>query len=140
MKSFKFIINGNEYHVDMKGLDENIAHLEVNGTVYEVELDRKVKSSKTPRLVRPVSVGPPKPEIDKQDAGTSIPVTAPLPGNILEILVNPGDIIKKGQKLLIMEAMKMENQVLAEKDGVIEKIHVNKGQSVLQGDVLFDII
>lgn len=140
MNSFKFTINGNEYHVEVKGLVENVAHLEVNGTLYEVELDRKVKSSKTPKLVRPVNVGPPKPEIDKQDAGTSQPVTAPLPGNILEIFVNPGDIIKKGQKLLIMEAMKMENQVLAEKDGVVEKIHVAKGQSVLQGDVLFDII
>ncbi|MGC9341774.1 MAG: biotin/lipoyl-containing protein [Bacteroidales bacterium] len=140
MKNFKFIINGNEYHVDLKGIEDNIAHIEVNGTRYDVEIERKVKQTKTPRLVRPVVSGPPKPEIDKKDRGDSTAVVAPLPGNILDILVNPGDIIKKGQKLLIMEAMKMENQILAEKDGVVESIKVQKGQAVLQGDVLIEII
>ena len=140
MKNFKFIINGNEYEVGFKGLDENIAHIEVNGTTYNVEIERKVKQSKTPKLVRPVIKGPSKPEIDKKDGGSATPVTAPLPGNILEILVNPGDIIKKGQKLMVMEAMKMENQILASTDGVVENIKVQPGQSVLQGDVLLEII
>lgn len=140
MKNFKFIINGNEYNVDLKGIEDNIAHIEVNGTRYDVEIERKVKQTKTPKLIRPVVSGPPKPGIDKKDRGDSTPVLAPLPGNILDILVNPGDIIKKGQKLLIMEAMKMENQILAEKDGVVENIKVLKGQSVLQGDILLEII
>jgi biotin carboxyl carrier protein len=140
MKNFKFIINGNEYNVDLKGTEDNIAHIEVNGTLYDVEIERKLKQTKTPRLMRPVVSGPPKPEIDKKERGDSTPVIAPLPGNILDILVNPGDIIKKGQKLLIMEAMKMENQILAEKDGVVESIKVQKGESVLQGDVLIEII
>ena len=140
MKNFKFIINGNEYQVDVKEIDNNIAYIEVNGTKYNVEIERKVPQTKTPRLVRPVITGPPKPEIDKKERGDSTPVLAPLPGNILEIFVNPGDIIKKGQKLLIMEAMKMENQVLAEKDGVVESIKIQPGQSVLQGDILIEII
>ncbi len=140
MKSFKFKIHGTEYNVDVKGIEDNLAQIEVNGTLYEVEIENKIKTSKTPKLIRPVVSGPPKPTIDKQEKGSSSPVKAPLPGNILEILVNPGDIIKKGQKILIMEAMKMENQVLAEKDGVIEKILVSPGQAVLQGDVLIEII
>jgi len=140
MKSYKFTINGNEYHVDVKGIRENIAHIEVNGTSYEIEIERKEKQSKTPKLVRSASTGPAKPEITKQEGGSAMPITAPLPGNILEILVKPGDIVRKGQKLMIMEAMKMENQVLAEKDGVVESIKVQPGQSVLQGDVLIDLI
>lgn len=140
MKNFKFIINGNEYEVGFKGLDDNIAHIEVNGTTYEVEIERKLQQSKTPKLIRPVSKGPAKPEIDKKEGGTATPVIAPLPGNILEIVVNPGDIIKKGQKLMVMEAMKMENQILASTDGVVENIKVQPGQSVLQGDVLLEII
>jgi len=140
MKTFKFTINGNEYNVDVKELEGNIAHLEVNGTTYEVEIDKKIQKTKTPTIVRPISKQPQKPEIDKKEKGSSTPITAPLPGNILEISVKPGDIVKKGQKLLVMEAMKMENQVLADKDGVIESVKVEPGQSVLQGDVLIEII
>jgi biotin carboxyl carrier protein len=140
MKNFKFIINGNEYEVDLKGFDDNIAQIEVNGTTYDVEIERKLKQSKTPKLIRPVQKGPSKPTIDKKDGGEATPVTAPLPGNILEIVVNPGDIIKKDQKLMVMEAMKMENQILASRDGVVENIKVKPGDSVLQGDVLLEII
>lgn len=140
MKSFKFKIHGNEYNVDVKGIEDNIAQIEVNGTVYDVEIERKITTSKTPKLVRPAVSGPPKPTIDKKEKGSSTPVKAPLPGNILEIRVNPGDIIKKGQVLMIMEAMKMENQILAEKDGVVERIIVSPGQAVLQGDALIEII
>ena len=140
MKSFKFLIHGTEFNVDVTDIEDNIANIEVNGTKYEVEIERKVKQSKTPKLIRPVVAGTPKPVIDKKEKGSSSPVKAPLPGNILSIAVKPGDIIKKGQLLLIMEAMKMENQVLAEKEGVVESIRVEVGQAVLQGDVLMEII
>lgn len=140
MKTFRFVIHGNEYNVDVKGIEENIAHIEVNGTRYDVEIDRKIKTSKTPTIVRPQATGPVKPVIDKKEGGTASPVPAPLPGIILQILVKPGDIVKKGQKLMTMEAMKMENQVLAEKDGVVETIKVASGQNVLQGDTLLEII
>ena len=140
MKSFKFLIHGTEFNVDVTGIEENIANIEVNGTKYEVEIEKKVKQSKTPKLIRPVVSGSPKPVIDKKEKGSSSPVKAPLPGNILSIAVKPGDIIKKGQLLLIMEAMKMENEVLAEKEGVVESIRIEPGQAVLQGDVLLEII
>ncbi|MFZ5942093.1 MAG: biotin/lipoyl-containing protein [Bacteroidota bacterium] len=140
MKHFKFKINGNEYTVDVNGIEEDIAYIEVNGTRYEVEIDRKVKKSKTPTIVRPVSTEPPKPKIDKREGGAGHPVQSPLPGTIIAIKVKPGDIIEKGSLLMTMEAMKMENQVLADRAGVVESIMVNPGDAVLQGDVLLEII
>jgi len=140
MKSFKFKIHGNEYGVDVIGIEDNIALIEVNGTRYEIEIERKIKQSKTPTLVRAAPVIPVTPGINKKEGGSSHPLLAPLPGNITEIKVKTGDIIQKGQILMIMEAMKMENQVLADRAGVVESIHVQVGQSVLQGDVLLEII
>jgi glutaconyl-CoA/methylmalonyl-CoA decarboxylase subunit gamma len=140
MKQFKFTIHGNDYAVDVINLDDNIAHIEVNGTPYDVEVHRKIKTSKTPRVIASPVKEPSKPEIEKRDRGDAHPITAPLPGNILEIKVKPGDIITKGQLLLVMEAMKMENNVLADRKGVIESITVKTGDTVLQGDVLVHII
>ena len=140
MKQFKFTIHGNEYAVDVIGIEENIARLEVNGTPYEVEIQKKVRTSKTPRVIAPPVKEPSKPDIEKRDRGDAHPIKAPLPGNIIAIRVKPGDIIQKGQLLMVMEAMKMENQVLADRKGVIEDIAVEVGDSVLQGDVLVQII
>jgi biotin carboxyl carrier protein len=140
MKSFKFTINGNEYGVDVNDIEDNIAHIEVNGTRYEVEIHRKIKQSKTPTIVRAAASVPVKPDIDKKEGGSAHALLAPLPGNITEIKVHPGDIIVKGQELMIMEAMKMENKVLADRAGVVENIMVQIGQAVLQGDVLLEII
>ena len=140
MKNYKFSINGNEYNVDLKSIEDSTAILEVNGTRYSVEIHRKIKQTKTPKLIRAPDLHPAKPEIDKQQKGSSTPVLAPLPGVILFIFIKPGDIIIKGQKILVMEAMKMENQILAEKEGVVESVRVTTGQSVLQGDVLIEII
>jgi biotin carboxyl carrier protein len=140
MKHFKFTIHGNDYSVDILGIEENIARMEVNGTPYEVELHRKIKTSKTPTIVRPPEREPANPEIAKRERGDAHPVPAPLPGNITAIKVKPGDIIKKGQLLMLMEAMKMENQVLADRAGVVESIDVAVGDAVLQGDILLKII
>ncbi|HKK63133.1 MAG TPA: biotin/lipoyl-containing protein [Bacteroidales bacterium] len=140
MKEFKFTINGNDYAVDVIDFEDNIARLEVNGTPFEVEVHKKVKTSKTPRVIAPAPKSPSKPVIDKRERGDAHPVTAPLPGNILEVKVKPGDIIEKGQLMMVMEAMKMENQVLADRQGVIESIPVMQGDSVLQGDTLVYII
>lgn len=140
MKQFKFTIHGNDYSVDVLGMEDNIARLEVNGTPYEVEIQRKVKTSKTPRVIPSPVKEPSKPEIDKRERGDAHPITAPLPGNILAIKVNPGDIIEKGQPLMVMEAMKMENQVLSDRKGVVESIAVKVGDTVLQGDTLLKLI
>lgn len=140
MKQFKFTINGNDYSVDVNNIEDNIAQIEVNGTPYNVEVHRKVKTTKTPRIITPRPKAPGKPEIDKRGGGEAHPITAPLPGNIISINVKSGDIIEKGQLLMVMEAMKMENQVLSDRKGVVESISVQVGDAVLQGDQLIKII
>ncbi len=140
MKKFKFTIHGNEYSVDVHGIEGNQAHLEVNGTGYDVEIQRKVKQSKTPTIVRPAIKEPSRPSIHKKEGGSSHPILAPLPGIILSLKVGKGDIVEKGQLLLIMEAMKMENRVLSDRAGVVENVRVSDGSTVLQGDMLIEIV
>ncbi|GJQ64640.1 MAG: acetyl-CoA carboxylase biotin carboxyl carrier protein subunit [Melioribacteraceae bacterium] len=143
MKKFKFTIRGNKYDVEILNIEDNIAELEVNGTSYKVEIEKEVKTSKTPRLVRKPAVH----STDTSSAKTSRPaerkgagvVKAPLPGTILSIAVKPGDVVKQGDSLLIMEAMKMENNIKADKDGKIVSIAVNVNDSVLEGDTLVEI-
>jgi len=137
MKQFKFKIRGNNYNVEILEFEKNIAKIEVNGTPYTVELENEIKTSKTPTLVRkkPKISEPEKP----QKAAKLSQIKAPLPGNILEIKVKAGDTVKKGDTLLIMEAMKMENNILADTDGTVEKIYVNNGDSVLQNDLLIEL-
>jgi biotin carboxyl carrier protein len=139
MSNFKFTISGNTYEVEILKIDDEHASIEVNGTPYEIDLHREKKESKTPTLVRKV-VQQQAEDIAKKDRGSTSPILAPLPGTILEINVKIGDIVKKDQTLMIMEAMKMENLVKAEKAGVIEAIKVSVGDSVLQGDVVFEIV
>jgi biotin carboxyl carrier protein len=137
MKSFKFTIQGNQYDVDVKSIEENLAQVEVNGTNYEVEIHRQVPVTKTPTLMRnPVKT----PEPAHLSAGTKfLAVRTPLPGNILTISKTNGDTVKKGDLVLIYEAMKMENKILAEKDGIIRNMKVNQGDNILQDDILFEI-
>ena len=139
MKKYKFTIKGNDYDVRIKEIEGQNAQIEVNGTEYNVQLHQEVKQSKTPKLVRkPVVKKPGEGTIQKTNA-SGYQVKAPLPGNIFKIMVNVGDSISKGDNLMIMEAMKMENNVLSEKDGIIKTIKVNIGDAVLQGDVLIEM-
>ncbi len=140
MKNFKFTISGNTYEVEIKDFEKNTAIIEVNGTLYTVELHREIKKTKTPTLVRAEVPLSKREKIEKKEKGSSDPVTAPLPGNIIEILVKPGDLVKKGQILLVMEAMKMENKIQSEKDGVVESVKVIPGSNVLQGDILIELV
>jgi biotin carboxyl carrier protein len=140
MKKFKFTINGNDYNVDVHGIEENMARMEVNGTPYNVELHRTIKASKTPTLVRTAIRQQVKPDIHRKEGGSSHSILAPLPGSITKLVVGRGDIVKKGQLLMIMEAMKMENQVLADRAGVVENIRVQQGDAVLQGDIIMEIV
>ena len=138
MKKFEFSISGNKYEVEIKDVEDNIAHIEVNGTNYEVEIHQEVKKTKTPKLVRPAVKQKPGEGSIVKSAASGYVLKAPLPGNIFKILVKEGDVIKKGDVLLIMEAMKMENNVMAEKDGVIKTLRVKVGDNVLQNDVLVE--
>jgi len=139
MKRFKFTINGNDYEVDVKKFENRKARIEVNGTCYNVELHKDDQPSKTPILVRS-KVKTPKDshKIAKSEA-TGFQVKAPLPGNIMQIFVKIGDTVKKDDPLLVYEAMKMENKLLSEKDGVITAINVSPGDNVLQDDLLLEL-
>ncbi|MCD6346461.1 MAG: acetyl-CoA carboxylase biotin carboxyl carrier protein subunit [Bacteroidales bacterium] len=141
MKKFKFKIQGNPYEVEIKEVEGGIVKVEVNGTKYEVEVDieRQKVPTKTPTLIRKI-VNTPKDHgmMSKTDGVTLI--KAPLPGNIINITKKSGDEVNKGDLVLVYEAMKMENHILAEKGGKIGKIEVSVGDAVLQGDILFEII
>ncbi len=139
MKKFEFTIKGNKYNVHLKELEDNIAQIEVNGTVYNVEIHQEVKKEKTPRLVRKVVTNMPGEGQITKTAPSGVKVLAPLPGNIFKILCNVGDTVAKNDNLLIMEAMKMENEIKAEKEGVIKSIKIKVGDAVLQGDVLIEM-
>jgi len=139
MKTFKFTIKGYDYEVEVKNMENNVAEVEVNGTVYQVELQRDVRAVKTPVIVRGDQVAPRSAHKFKKKIGTAFEVKAPLPGNIMQVFVKEGDEVKKGDKLLMYEAMKMENTLTAEKEGTVKKIRVTPGSSVLQGDILMEI-
>jgi biotin carboxyl carrier protein len=140
MKRYKFTIRGNDYDVHIKDIEENIAEVDVNGTIYEVKINSEVKTSKTPKLIRkPVEQLPGEGQIKKKETTGKHSITAPLPGTILKINVSVGDVVTEGQNLVVMEAMKMENQVQSDKGGEVISIKVNVGDTVLQDDVLIEI-
>jgi len=116
-----------------------VAKLEVNGTPYNVELHKQEQTTKTPILVRKSVTNPANSHKIKKSVSNVIKIVAPLPGNIMQIFVSVGDIVKKEDKLLIYEAMKMENKLLSEKDGIIKSVLVNPGDSVLQDDLLIEL-
>lgn len=140
MKQFKFTISGNTYDVEIKQFEDNVARIEVNGTTYDVEVHTEKKKTKTPTIIRSELPKTADKKIEKKESGSSTSVVAPLPGSIIEIYVKSGDKVKKGDKLLMMEAMKMENNILAEKDGVVESVKVSAGTNVLQGDLLIEMV
>lgn len=140
MKKFEFTIRGNKYQVKVGDIEDNLATIEVNGSQYEVEIHQEVKKAKTPRLVRKeVQRQPGEGFITKKAGGGTAKVLAPLPGNIFKVMVTAGDAVKKGDVLLVMEAMKMENNVLAEKEGTVASVKVSVGDAVLQNDVLIEM-
>ena len=139
MKEYKYKINGNLYNVVIGDIEENIAHVEVNGTHYTVEMEKKPKAAPAPKpvvrpAVKPATAPAAAAPVAKPAAGgAKSGVKSPLPGVILDIKVNVGDEVKKGQTLIILEAMKMENSINADKDGKVAAINVSKGESVLEG-------
>ena len=145
MKKFKFKINGNQYNAEVISIEDNIAEIEINGTKYSVDVDKALQTVKTPKLVRSVSV--PSTDSHPAVAKTASPagpkgagtIKSPLPGVVLDLFVKVGDTVKIGQRVLILEAMKMENNIEADKAGTVVSIGKNKGDAVMEGDVLIVI-
>lgn len=146
MKDYKMKINGNDYNVTIEEVEETKAQVEVNGTPYTVEFEkpiskpRNIKVVKAPTPVASASSNAPKPSVSTPtvSAGDNS-ITSPLPGVILELKVSKGDSVKKGQTVMVLEAMKMENAIEAPADGVVKEIKANKGDSVLEGALLMII-
>ena len=138
MKKFKFTISGNQYEVEVQSFENDKAQVVVNGTQYEVDVEREKEEAKPVIAPRPsapkAAAAPAAPAAGGNVDG--VKAVAPLPGTIMQIYVNVGDQVKRGDKILMYEAMKMENNFLSEVDGVIKDIKVRVGDNVLQGAVL----
>lgn len=139
MKEYKLKINGNDYAVSINEVDDNVAEVEVNGTPFKVEFEKPITKKPVATVVSkpaPKAAGAaPAVAVAKPAAasGAGETVTSPLPGVILEVSVKVGDAVKKGQKVMVLEAMKMENVIEATADGTVTAIKVDKGDSVLEG-------
>ena len=134
MTQFKFDINGSKYEVEIKSIDGSIAEVDVNGNLYQVNIEGDGQISAP--VARPAA----KPTAAPAEAAGkgSKTIKAPLPGSVLKVLVEPGTAFKEGDVLMVMESMKMENNITAECSGTITKVVAPVGTSVLQDDVLFE--
>ena len=151
MKKYSLKINGNPYEVKIEDINESstMARVTVNGVKYDVEIEGgKASAPKKPHVVAApeatgLSVTPKTPIATKPAApaaaASGLKVTCPLPGTILSINVKEGDTVAAGQTLLVLEAMKMENNIDAERGGVVKQILVSAGSTVMEGDTLIVI-
>ena len=138
MKSYKFKINGKDYTVDINGIEGRNADVTVNGIAYNVELDNEVPAPQAAPAQAPVAApatqaAPAAPAPAASPSGAGATVKSPLPGVIISIDVKEGQAVRKGQKVAVLEAMKMENEIQADADGTVAAILVSKGDSVLEG-------
>ncbi len=143
MRKYKLTINDTKYEVSVKEVTDQIARVEVNGEEHTVSID-EIKSlelpESIPRAEKPVTARPAAMAAALPQTPFSGGVVAPMPGQIKAIFVREGDNVKIGQKLLNMEAMKLENKIAANRDGVIKKILVRDGDIVSQGQELVVIV
>lgn len=146
MKTYKFRINGNEYNVEINSVEGNLADVTVNGAAYKVEMENAPAAPAAPATTaNPAAqarqdapaAAPAKPAPAPAGAGKAI--TSPLPGVIIEVSVKEGQAVKAGQKVAVIEAMKMENEIQASSDGTVTAVLVNKGDSVLEGTEIVKI-
>ena len=152
MKEFAFKINGADYKCAVEELEAGKAKVTVNGKVYEVET--AAKAAEKP-AAKAAPAAPAKPGASSQSNGKSglrlegsseakpaaavaggVQVKSPLPGSVIKVLVSEGQAVKKGDTLLTLESMKMENAIMAEADGTVKQIAVTPGQNVMQDDLL----
>ena len=144
MKTYKFKIGGNDYEVEIGKIEGKTADVTVNGVSYQVEMENAPAAPAAPAAAAPVAAAAPAaqaaaPAPAAKPAGEGKSVTSPLPGVIIEISVKGGQAVKAGQKVAVLEAMKMENEIAAPADGVVTSIRVAKGDSLQEGDEIMKI-
>ena len=136
-KKFSFTIGGQKYDTTVKEIETNVAEVVVNGTSFIVEFQKKESKKVTAaRVAAPAGSAPVAAPAQPAGAAT---VKSPLPGSIVKVMVKPGDSVKKGDTLLTMESMKMENVVASEYTGTVKNVLVQPGQNVMQDDKLVEI-
>ena len=135
MKEFTFKINGAEYKCAVEEIEAGKTNVTVNGKVYTVETEAPAAPAPKP-AAKPAPA--PKAEAPKPAAAPAagLQVKSPLPGSVIKVLVSEGQAVKKGDTLLTLESMKMENAIMAEQDGTVKQIAVTPGQNVMQDDLL----
>ncbi len=136
MKTYKMKINGNAYEVAVKDVNGQNVEVEVNGKAYSVELAEQPKAEKPkPVVARPAAApaAAPSPAPSRPAAGAAGATKSPLPGTVLSVNVTVGQAVKAGDVAIVLEAMKMENNINCGKDGVVKAIYVQKGDNVLEG-------
>jgi len=143
MKEYNYKIKGQDFNVKIENVEGDIAKVEVNGIQFDVQLEKPVAQPKP--VVRAVAapvktVEAPKAAVEAAQVAAGVTVvSAPLPGTINDIKVSVGQAVKKGETLIVLEAMKMENNIDCERDGKIASVNVNKGDTVMEGSVLVTI-
>ena len=141
MNKFKITIDGKDYEVIVNETEHNMATVDVNGTSYQVHYENE-SATLPPVSHKPAShaaSAPAQVSAPQPAKGGASSIKAPLPGTITTINVKVGDQVKRGDVLIVMEAMKMENNINAECDGTVTAVHVNKGDSVREGAMLVTI-
>jgi len=157
MKTYKYKVQGVDYEVEIAEVEGKIAKVNVNGIPFEIEMQKPINAAKHPALantkrsasapaapVAPVATpaqpaAKPQPAQPAATAGAGTPVKAPLPGTINAINVKVGDTVAVGDVVIILEAMKMQNNIEAENAGTVTSILVNQGDTVMEGAVMLTI-
>ena len=150
MNKYQYKVQGVDYDVEIEEVEGNVAKVVVNGIRFDVELKQPINPTSTLKKVRveapkPVarpSVAPaaaPASAPAPAAAGAGSPIKAPLPGTIIELKVNVGDTVKQGDVVLVLEAMKMQNNIESEYNGTVTSITVKQGETVMEGAVLLTI-
>ncbi len=140
MKKFLIRVNGVQYDVEVDEIRDG-AYVQAPVVTYApVSAPAPVAAPVQPQAPAAAPAAPAAPAQEKKAVPSgsigSLKVSAPMPGTILKVVANPGDKVKKGQVLVILEAMKMENEIVAPSEGVVASINVTAGTSVNAGDLL----
>ena len=149
MNKYQYKVQSVDYDVEIEEVEGNVAKVVVNGVRFDVELKQPINPTSTlkkvhveaPKAVARPAVAPSAaPAADKpMAAGSGSAIKAPLPGTIIDVKVNVGDTVKQGDVVLMLEAMKMQNNIEADNDGKVTSILVTRGDTVMEGAVLVTI-
>ena len=137
MKEYKYTINGNKYDVAINEVNDTTAKVTVNGEEYTVEWEKPVEEKPVvkvqPVAAKPTAAKAPAAQPAAAAAVSGHAIKTPLPGVIIDVKVNVGDTVAKGQTVVVLEAMKMENNINADREGKVTAIQVAKGDTVADG-------